>query len=162
MSYAVGGTSFSGGDSPYVAVPAGSWATSPRVRKAMLSNRSRDTVPEKELRSALHRLGLRFRKDRLLQLEDVRVRPDIVFPRARVAVFLDGCFWHRCPEHASDPKTHSDYWGPKLEANVSRDRRVDAALSAAGWQTVRVWEHEAPADAAKRVAAVIAARDLSD
>jgi DNA mismatch endonuclease, patch repair protein len=94
------------------------------------------------MRSRLHRLGLRFRKDVLLRLDGARVRPDIVFAGARVAVFCDGCFWHRCPEHATDPKTNAAYWMPKLAENVRRDREADRSLRVAGWTVVRVWEHE--------------------
>lgn len=85
------------------------------------------------------------------------VRVDVVFTRARVACFLDGCYWHRCPEHGSDPKTNVDYWRPKLEGNVLRDRRVDESLAAAGWTVIRVWEHEDPETAAARVAALVGA-----
>jgi DNA mismatch endonuclease, patch repair protein len=117
----------------------------------MLANRRSDTAPELALRSELHVRGLRFRKDHRVDLTDCAVRPDVVFTRARVAVFIDGCFWHRCPLHATDPKANSDYWGPKLRANAARDRRVDDALSAAGWTVVRIWEHEDVIDAADRV-----------
>jgi len=90
-----------------------------------------------------------------LSVGDVRVRPDITFTRRRVAVFVDGCFWHGCPEHQRKPRSNVDYWKPKLDANVARDRRVDAALLAAGWRVVRVWEHEDPADAAARIHAIV-------
>lgn len=121
----------------------------------MRSNRSIDSKPELALRRALHRLGLRYRKHYRLDLADLRVRPDVVFIAARVAVFVDGCFWHRCPIHASDPKANSEYWGPKLRRNVARDRRVDRALEEAGWSVVRVWEHEAVDEAAARIAATV-------
>ncbi len=94
------------------------------------------------LRSALHRRGLRFRKGYLVVAGDVRVRPDVVFTRRRVAAFLDGCFWHACAEHGTNPASNSDYWIPKLRRNVERDRLVEGALTAAGWTVVRVWEHE--------------------
>jgi DNA mismatch endonuclease, patch repair protein len=113
------------------------------------------TKPELALRSALHRRGYRFRKDYRLDLaEGARVRPDIAFTARRVAVFVDGCFWHVCPEHGRDPTVNEWYWAPKLRRNMERDRAADAALAAAGWQVVRVWEHE-PLDAA--IAAVVAA-----
>jgi DNA mismatch endonuclease (patch repair protein) len=111
------------------------------------ANRRTGTKPELLLRSALHRRGHRFRKDHLLRAGLVRVRPDVVFTRWRVAVFVDGCFWHGCPDHQHVPKRNRDYWVPKLQANVERDRRVDAALQAAGWVVVRVWEHEKVVDA---------------
>jgi DNA mismatch endonuclease (patch repair protein) len=85
----------------------------------------------------------------------VRVRPDAVFPRARIAVFLDGCYWHACEEHGTRPASNTDYWLPKLARNVARDRRVDDALAAAGWTVVRVWEHESAAAAADRVAGLV-------
>ncbi len=116
--------------------PADEAAT--KVGKA---NRRTGTKPEVRLRSALHRRGHRFRKDHLVRDGTVRVRPDVVFNRWRVAVFVDGCFWHGCPEHQHIPKRNLDYWVPKLTANVERDRRVDGALEEAGWAVVRVWEH---------------------
>lgn len=133
----------------------GSWAANAGVRRSMLANRRTDTKPEIALRSALHVRGLRFRKDHQLALADRRVRPDVVFTRAKVAVFLDGCFWHRCPEHATTPATNTDYWIAKFERNVERDRAVDRSLAADGWTVIRVWEHEDAADAAERVAIVL-------
>jgi DNA mismatch endonuclease (patch repair protein) len=121
----------------------------------MRAIRRTDTKPEIALRQALHRQGYRFRKDYRLDLADgKRVRPDIAFTARRVAVFVDGCFWHACPDHGSKPANNTWYWEPKLRRNVERDRVADAALSAAGWDVVRVWEHE-PLDAA--VTAVLAA-----
>lgn len=117
----------------------------------MLANRGVDTKPEKALRSAVHARGLRFRVNYPLSVGGVRTRPDMVFNARKVCVFSDGCFWHRCPEHATDPKANSDYWGPKLEANVARDRRADHALREAGWTVIRVWEHEDPQEAASRI-----------
>ena len=121
----------------------------------MRANRRTDTKPELALRRALHRQGFRFRKDYRLDLADgKRVRPDIAFTARRVAVFVDGCFWHACPEHGSKPSANVWYWEPKLRRNVERDRAADAALAAAGWNVVRVWEHE-PLETA--VTAVLAA-----
>ena len=120
----------------------------------MRANRRTDTKPELALRRELHRQGLRYRKDYRLDLEGARVRPDIAFTARRVAVFVDGCFWHVCPEHGTKPANNTWYWGPKLARNVERDRAADAALVAAGWRVVRVWEHESLEAA---VAAVLAA-----
>ena len=120
----------------------------------MRANRRTDTKPEMALRRALHGQGFRYRKDYRLDLEGARVRPDIAFTARRVAVFVDGCFWHACPEHGTKPANNTWYWGPKLARNVERDRAADAALTAAGWRVVRVWEH-VPLDDA--VAAVITA-----
>jgi DNA mismatch endonuclease, patch repair protein len=121
----------------------------------MLANRRTGTKPEIALRRAIHARGLRFRKGHQLVMTDRRVRPDIVFTRAKVAVFLDGCFWHRCPRHATTPATNTDYWLAKFERNVDRDRAVDRALIAEGWKVLRVWEHEDPREAAERVDAAV-------
>ena len=108
----------------------------------MRANRRADTKPELALRHALHRLGYRYRKDYRLDLDGGRrVRPDIAFTARKVAVFVDGCFWHACPEHGSKPRANEWYWGPKLIRNVERDRVNDAALILAGWTVVRLWEH---------------------
>jgi DNA mismatch endonuclease, patch repair protein len=116
------------------------WETSKHVCRRMRANRGADTAPELAVRRALHGLGLRYRKHQRLDLGDLRVRPDVVFTRARVAVFVDGCFWYRCPIHATDPRANSDYWLPKLQRNVERDRRVDKALRDAGWSyTQKLW-----------------------
>jgi DNA mismatch endonuclease (patch repair protein) len=121
----------------------------------MRANRRTDTKPELALRRALHSRGYRYRKDYRLDLDGgKRVRPDIAFTARRVAVFVDGCFWHCCPEHGSKPAVNVGYWDPKLRRNVERDRAADTALLAAGWAVVRVWEHE-PIETA--VAAVLAA-----
>lgn len=123
----------------------------------MQGNRSVDTRPEIALRSELHRLGLRFRKNQRA-IEGVRCRPDVVFRGARVAVFVDGCFWHRCPEHGTSPRANAPYWRAKLDRNVQRDRLNDLAFSNAGWTVIRVWEHEEPSSAAGRVATLVRAR----
>jgi DNA mismatch endonuclease (patch repair protein) len=120
----------------------------------MQGNRRADTKPELALRSALHALGYRYRKDFRIDLPQRRVRPDIAFTRRKVAVFIDGCFWHACPEHGSQPKNNEWYWSPKLLRNVERDRAADDALTGAGWTVVRLWEHVPVADA---IAAVIEA-----
>jgi DNA mismatch endonuclease, patch repair protein len=97
------------------------------------------TGPEMELRRALHAAGLRFRThDRSLP-----GTPDVVFPKARMAVFVDGCFWHGCPDHGVLPKSNRDWWREKLETNRKRDQRKDAALADLGWVPVHFWEHEA-------------------
>ncbi|MCD7100722.1 very short patch repair endonuclease [Pseudoclavibacter sp. 13-3] len=114
----------------------------------MRSNKRRDTKPELALRSILHRHGLRYRVDYAPLNDHRRRKADIVFTKAHVAVFVDGCFWHSCPLHGTVPKTHADYWEPKLSRNVQRDRETDAVLREAGWQVLRVWEHDLPADAA--------------
>ena len=124
----------------------------------MRANRRTDTKPELALRHALHRLGYRYRKDFRLDLDSGRrVRPDIVFTARKVAVFVDGCFWHACPEHVSKPKANEWYWSPKLVKNVQRDRMNDAALILAGWTVVRLWEHVPVDEAIATVVMALAA-----
>jgi DNA mismatch endonuclease, patch repair protein len=132
-------------------------ASSAAARNVMRGNRATDTRPELALRSAVHRRGLRFRKH-AAPIKGLRCRADLVFRRERIAVFLDGCLWHRCPDHGTMPKTNSGYWAAKLERNVARDRRNDALLREAGWTVLRIWEHEDPGDAADRVATAVAAQ----
>lgn len=123
----------------------------------MRGNRSRDTAPEIAVRSALHRRGLRFRKNHR-PVPGLRCSADVVFLGPRVAVFIDGCYWHRCPAHGTNPITNSGYWSAKLDRNVARDRRNDADLTALGWIVLRFWEHEDPDAVARRIAEVIRAR----
>src|SRR4051794_34564989 len=129
------------------------------VSATMRGNRWRDTEPEQAVRCALHARGLRFRKRFTIRLGGRRwTQPDAVFTRARVALFLDGCFWHRCPEHGASPTSNASYWGPKLDRNVARDRDTDERLAAMGWLVVRAWEHEDPIEIADRVDAALALR----
>src|SRR4051794_23694621 len=121
----------------------------------MRGNRRRDTAPEVALRSALHARGWRFRVDLPLRTREARSRPDIVFTRRGVAVFVDGCFWHGCPEHGVKPKANAAFWREKIHANRARDRRNDSDLRAAGWTVVRVWEHEDPEHSAQRIESVV-------
>ena len=131
------------------------FVTDPGRAKNMRSNRRADTKPELALRSALHAMGYRYRKDFRLDLPLRRVRPDIAFTARKVAVFVDGCFWHACPDHGSKPKNNEWYWSPKLTKNVERDRAADAALEQAGWTVVRLWEHVPIADAIAQVVAAV-------
>jgi len=123
----------------------------------MQQQRMRDTGPELALRSKLHGAGFRYRVDRA-PLPGLRRRADLVFGPARVAVFVDGCFWHGCPEHGNQPRSNEAWWTAKLKRNRDRDADTDAQLVAAGWLPVRVWEHEDPAAAAAAIAAVVTAR----
>ena len=123
----------------------------------MQSNRGRDTRPELRLRSHVHALGLRYRVD-AQPLPGLRRRADLVFRRARVAVFLDGCFWHGCPQHYSAPGANASFWAEKVAGNAARDRETDRALAAAGWVALRFWEHEDPAEAAAAIQAVVTKR----
>lgn len=127
---------------------------SPGTRKSMQANRSRDTKPELAIRSLLFGRGLRYRVA-ARPIPAVRRTADIVFTRAKIAVFVDGCFWHCCPAHYRQPATNVDYWQAKARRNVERDRETDALLAAAGWMVVRVWEHEDPAAAAERIAQLL-------
>lgn len=140
-------------------VPPAPAPSSAKARKVMLGNRSESEM-ERDLRSRLHRLGFRFRRHSS-PLQGLRCRPDVVFTRKRVAVFVDGCFWHRCPVHGSEPKANGKWWKTKLDANVARDRRNDTALEAAGWQVLRLWAHE-PIDAmVAQISAAVAEADSS-
>ena len=132
------------------------YVTSPGRSRTMAGIRRRDTKPELELRSALHRLGYRFRKDHAIRVDGKLIRPDIVFTRRRIAVFVDGCFWHSCPDHGRKPSVNGDYWAPKLEGNARRDIDQSTALKTAGWRVLRFWAHES-LDAV--VTAVAAAAD---
>ncbi|MDM3973869.1 very short patch repair endonuclease [Mycobacterium marseillense] len=127
-----------------------SWASSAHVRACMQANKNRDTKPEVALRSAVHALGLRYRVA-TRPLKGFRRTADMVFSRARVAVFLDGCFWHGCPEHHTVAMTNGKFWADKVVENRARDRDTDQRLADAGWISLRVWEHEDPEEAAMRV-----------
>jgi len=136
---------------------AESWASSPEARARMQSNKSRDTKPELALRSAVHARGLRYRVS-AKPLAGVRRTADLVFPRAKVAVFLDGCFWHGCPEHHTVASANAKFWADKVEGNRKRDRDTDGRLAEAGWVSVRIWEHEDAVEAARRVEEIVRAR----
>jgi DNA mismatch endonuclease (patch repair protein) len=116
----------------------------------MQRQRTHDTRPELLLRSELHRRGIRYRVHRRL-LSDVRREADITFPKARIAVFVDGCFWHSCPTHGTMPRNNAGFWSKKLAENRRRDSDTDSRLVAAGWAVVRVWEHESPCEAASAI-----------
>ncbi len=123
------------------------------MARSMHGNRARDTKPELLVRSALHASGLRFRVDYRPSTTS-RSRGDVVFTRLRLVVFVDGCFWHSCPAHATTPSSNVDYWGPKLARNRERDAEATALLQSEGWTVLRFWEHEAP----EAVASVVTRR----
>lgn len=127
------------------------------TRDRLRSQRRRDTAPEMAVRRELHRRGLRYRVDRK-PLMSMRSRADIVFGPTRVAVFVDGCFWHGCPAHASLPKNNRVWWQTKLERNVERDRRVDGELAEAGWAVIRAWEHDDPVEVADEIERIVDSR----
>ena len=131
--------------------------TSPAATKKMRSNRRSDTTPEVLLRSLLHRSGLRFRKDYAIRLPTGKVvHSDIAFTRRKVVVFVDGCFWHCCPDHGTIPKSNQAYWVPKLKENVDRDRVIDRELRADGWRVLRLWEHVGADAAMMRIVKTLA------
>lgn len=127
-----------------------SWASSPAVRAVMLGNRSRDTRPELAVRRLLHASGLRYRVA-FRPVSGLRRTADIVFTRQRIAVFIDGCYWHACPLHGTSAKSNPEYWSTKLARNVARDGDTNAKLTAAGWTVLRFWEHEDPAEVASTI-----------
>jgi DNA mismatch endonuclease (patch repair protein) len=131
------------------------YMTTPGRSRNMAAIRRTDTVPEVALRASLHRLGYRFRKDYSIRVDGKLIRPDIVFTKRKVAIFVDGCFWHCCPEHGRRPTVNSDYWSPKLERNALRDRQQTAALQSAGWTVLRFWAHEGSAAATDVVRRVL-------
>lgn len=121
-----------------------SWASNEGVARSMRSNRRSGTRPELGVRRALFALGLRYRVD-FAPGRNKRRKADIVFTKSRIAVFIDGCFWHGCPLHATIPKANSRYWVPKLARNVERDRETNESLKDEGWVVLRYWEHESTA-----------------
>lgn len=135
--------------------PAGNEQTRLRMQRQA----RRDTTPELALRRAAYRLGLRYRVDAPLPIRGAtRRRADLLFPGARVACFVDGCFFHRCPEHGTQPRNNADWWADKLDRNVARDRDTDARLIVAGWVVLRFWEHEDPDAAARTLRDVVRGR----
>lgn len=126
-------------------------ASNEGVRKSMQGNRGRDTKPELALRRAAHALGLRYRVS-TRPLSSIRRTADMVFTRAKIAVFMDGCFWHGCPEHHTKAATNAEYWAEKVRRNRERDAETDRILAEAGWTVIRVWEHEDPIASARRIA----------
>lgn len=133
--------------------------SSENARRTMLANRRKDTSPELAVRRRIHAAGLRYRVDFPADATDRRRRADIVFTRAKVVVFIDGCFWHGCPEHFIAPKSNADYWGPKIARNMERDRTSTARLRNAGWRVLRFWEHEDPDDVAPRIIEAVRPRN---
>jgi DNA mismatch endonuclease (patch repair protein) len=122
----------------------------------MQANRGRDTQPELAVRRGLHARGLRYRVDHPLPF-DRRRRADIAFTRAKVAVFIDGCFWHGCPDHGTTPRTNSEFWSAKIARNRERDAETDLRLRQEGWLVLRFWEHDAIGDHVGAVVTTVAA-----
>ena len=137
--------------------PEGSWASSAANRRSMRGNRSRDTKPELALRRLVHAQGLRYRVA-AKPLPKMRRTADLLFRPTKVAVFVDGCFWHGCPEHFVPPKTNPDYWEKKIGGNVQRDHDTDSRLAEEGWLVLRFWAHQAPEECADTVVKAVSAR----
>jgi DNA mismatch endonuclease (patch repair protein) len=134
-----------------------SWATTRAVRAVMRANRSRDTKPEVRLRSALFAMGLRYRVA-YRPLPGLRRTADVAFTRARVAVFVDGCYWHGCPEHHRPARKNAEFWLEKIAANKKRDAETTRALIEAGWRVIRIWEHDPVEPAVQRIVQAVATR----
>ena len=126
-----------------------SWASSEGVRRSMVATRGKDTGPELAVRRILHAKGLRYRVD--FAPLGGRRRADIVFTRHRIAVFIDGCFCHGCPDHYTAPVRNGEFWADKVRFNMARDRETAEALSAAGWLVLRFWEHESAPEICDRI-----------
>jgi DNA mismatch endonuclease (patch repair protein) len=138
-----------------------SYAASAGVRSRMQLQKTRDTVPELAVRRAVHALGLRYRVD-YPPLPGLRRRADLVFMSARVAVFIDGCFWHGCVEHGNPrPATNGWYWPDKIAKNRARDQDTDQRLVSDGWIVVRAWEHQNATEVAHHIAATVRRRQAA-
>lgn len=130
--------------------PKSSWASSRDSRAVMIANKSRDTGPELSLRSSLHRLGLRYRVSKR-PIPELRRTADLVFTRRKVAIFVDGCFWHGCAEHHRPAKRNAEFWDKKIRENQSRDFETNRILRERGWTVVRIWEHQPTEEAVSKV-----------
>lgn len=140
-------------------VPPHPGPSSERLSARMSATKRRDTAPEMLLRRELHARGRRFRVVMKVPGNSRRTI-DIAFPRHRLAVFVDGCFWHGCAEHGTQPTSNAEWWATKLKANKDRDADTDRLLAEAGWRVLRIWEHEPPAAAADKVEAALEGHDL--
>nr|WTB36127.1 very short patch repair endonuclease [Streptomyces sp. NBC_00830] len=135
--------------------------SSPGVSARMSRQARRDTTPEVAVRKLLHAAGYRYRiNERVPGMS--RRTIDIAFTRAKVAVMIDGCFWHGCPEHATQPKSNAEWWREKLDRNMTRDVETTEHLVAAGWTVLRFWEHESAEDVASRIAAAVESPPVAD
>lgn len=140
-----------------MAASKGLTPSTPEVSRRMRRVRQKNTSAESAIRRALHAYGLRYRIHVIVSTNPRRVA-DIALSGLRIAVFVDGCFWHGCPLHGSWPKENADFWRAKIIANQARDQDTDERLRADGWKVVRVWAHEAPTQAAAKIARVIKRR----
>ncbi|QNB09796.1 very short patch repair endonuclease [Herbaspirillum frisingense] len=133
--------------------------SSPVASRRMAKIRQKGTNVEIALRRELYRMGLRYRID-FQVLQKPRRVADIAFPGRKIAIFVDGCFWHGCPEHATWPKQNADFWRKKIEANRARDVDTNERLRSMGWTVLRFWEHERPIDAAKIIVQTVAMSEV--
>lgn len=133
------------------------WASSPVARKIMQANRSKDTEPELAIRRAVHALGLRYQVS-VRPLPGVRRSVDILFPRVKVAVFVDGCFWHGCPEHYREPASNVEFWRHKVARNRARDLETTELFRLSGWVVLRFWAHDDPVLAADEIRRAVGQR----
>lgn len=131
-------------------VPSHPGSSSAAVSRRMSAARRRETAPELALRKVLHGRGLRYRVSYPVPGQRRRTI-DIAFTRHRLAVLVDGCFWHGCPEHGTSPRQNSAWWQTKLAANQARDRDTDVVLASQGWRVLRAWEHEDPEKVADEI-----------
>ncbi|NYI81046.1 DNA mismatch endonuclease Vsr [Nocardioides panzhihuensis] len=134
-----------------------SWASSEAARRTMQGNRGRDTKPEMAVRRLIHANGLRYRVNARPE-GDLRRTADIVFTRIKVAVFIDGCFWHGCPTHFTMPRANREFWERKIQHNMARDGETTMVLTQRGWTVLRFWEHESPDDIAETIATTVSER----
>lgn len=134
-------------------------SSSTDVSRRMAKVRQKGTSAELALRREMYRIGLRYRIDYVV-LRNPRRVADVAFPGRKIAVFVDGCFWHGCPEHATWPKHNAEFWREKIEANQRRDADTNHRLRSLGWTVLRFWSHESPSEAARAVARMIALADL--
>lgn len=130
------------------------------VLKRMQAVKPRDTAPEKALRFVLHQRGLRYRVD-VRPINELNRRADIVFRSAKVAIFVDGCFWHGCPKHGTQAKANAKFWKDKIRRNQERDAETNRLLKKAGWKVIRVWEHEKPEKASERIHKIVTYRKMN-
>lgn len=132
--------------------------SSDAVTRRMRATPRRNTVPERKLRIALDAFGLRYQAD-VAPLTSLRRKADLVFPDERVAVFVDGCFWHGCPVHGEIPRANEEWWRQKIERNRLRDLETNHTLEQAGWMVIRVWEHSDMEEAALKIIDVLHSRN---
>lgn len=127
--------------------------------KRMKAAKPRDTAPEKSLRSELHKRGLCYRID-ARPISELNRRADIVFRSAKVAIFVDGCFWHGCPKHGTQAKANAKFWKDKIRRNQERDAETNQLLKKAGWKVIRVWEHEKPEKTSEKIYKIVTYRKV--